>query len=114
MHITEESNRKIAELLIEAGADTNFKTQNVMQVLITTSNLWGVMTNAHFMNAGSTPLMRATLSADIGVVEALLKFGANINEKNNMGETALKLANSQNTKKHKSVAHILKKAGAIE
>lgn len=69
---------KIAEFLINKGADINTKTDN-----------------------GDTPLIVAVRNYRIEIVETLINKGADVNSKNNEGDTPLSIA-QKNAKEHSS------------
>lgn len=93
----EEGDSSYLKALIDAGADIN------------STSSWG-----------RTALHEAALHGQVEIAEYLLQNGANVNAKNNRGETPLFyaeggiVAGPRPTERHKEVARLLRQHGAIE
>jgi len=116
-----KGNAKIIKALLAHGADIEAKTKmgdNILIVAIDAAD--AASDNQAIMpvrllldhkinpetpdNKGYTPLMRAVCNGNLEIVKELLKRKVDINTKNNLGQTALQLANER---KHFNIARLL-------
>ena len=95
---------EIVKLLLDKGADVNIKTNEGITALMETSN-GGYSKKVIFGKAPTAASERECIE----VVKLLLAKGADINVKNNKGETALMIAKD---KGYKEIVGMLERAGA--
>ncbi|MBO7604900.1 MAG: ankyrin repeat domain-containing protein, partial [Elusimicrobiaceae bacterium] len=118
----EQGNIEAVELLIKAGADKDKVTfieenalikaseeghKEIVKILLDEGAFPGII----YRGKGKSPLIIAASNGNIEIVKMLLGAGANVNEKNWYGETAL---NKAKKKGHTEIADLLKAAGAKE
>lgn len=115
--------RGIVEMLLDADVDINETDADPAGV--TAINIAAYRENVNVFNLllergadytipsanGFTPLLSAVKSGNLPIVRKLLAKGANLDHKNNAGQTALKIANLNN---HQAMVGLLERAGARE
>jgi ankyrin repeat protein len=102
----------IVEALIAGGADVNAKTEDGWTALMVAAD-WG-RAQKDILRISPHPVMELSFLSGgkyyyIETVQTLIAAGADVNAKNNLGETALKKATEN---RHTEIARLLKKAGA--
>ncbi len=115
--------RGIVELLLDAGVDIN--EQDADPAGVTAINIAAYRENVQVFNLllergadysipsanGFTPLLSAVKSGNLPIARKLLAKGADLEHKNNSGQTALKIAQLN---KHPAMIGLLERAGARE
>ncbi|MDE6773120.1 MAG: ankyrin repeat domain-containing protein, partial [Treponemataceae bacterium] len=106
---TENGEKDIVELLIKAGADVNAKENDngkTVLMIATEEYIHSFYSVESQMTEAEVAEVRATIWV---ITEMLIKAGADVNTRNNEGETALMQVAREG---HKELAELLIKAGA--
>ncbi len=118
-YAVEQSNKEMIEVLLNAGADPNAKTEGGRTPLIIAIDnpdifqlLLDKKADPNLANgSGETPLMVAVQNGNTDAIERLIKAGANVNAKGSDGTSALTVANNMFKQ---DMVELLKKHGAVE
>jgi len=119
----ENADVNMVKLLIDAGANVNYKDSPRKSTALHTATYWGqseivelLVKNGANVNVqniyGDTPLMNSANHGDVQAVKFLLKKGADVNLKDKDGETALFRAAMGGKNVNVKIMELLLKKGA--